>query len=290
MARSQTPAGAAALAGHTDEVVSLWRELVRWDPAVPTGTTPAVATAVVTAVMQALGRPQPLGWGTDPEVEKVIDVFATASGPIEVAMGHLVCLREAVHRVLGDLRPELGDDAPRLEAAANMILDRALAYAATIGTARLRDVTLADENTRLLNGRSLARDLAREISRAERHGRRVTVVVFDRAVVAPEGPAADLDLPPDESVQRSRLQELARAVEAAIRAGDCAYVDDGRIVAVLSDATSEVVPALVARVAQLGPRNLLWGAASYPDDVDVDEAGGVALLACAVERCVRQLP
>lgn len=275
--RSQPAAVAEFVAEHVDDVVQLWRELVTWDPSLPTGTTPAVATAVVTAVARALGRPQPLGWGTDPEVEKVIEVFATASGPVEVAIGHLVCLREALRRSLAQF--EAGDPSrvAENEAAVNMIIDRAIAHAATVATARLRDVTLADEYTQLPNQRALERDLAREVSRADRHGRGLTVVVFDR----PTARDADPDEPDDAAALRQALQELARAVQAAVRAGDSAYVAGGRIVVLLSETSDDVAPALSERVERIMDGALLCGAATFP----ADGSDASTLLVTAHDRC-----
>ena len=286
-ASANPPSAAAAtfLVEHVGDVVELWRELVRWDPAVPTGTTPAVATAVVTAVARALARPQPLGWGTDPEIEKVIDVFATASGPVEVAIGHLVCLREALRRVLSGFEAAAAEEgegphedpaqAADREAAVNMIVDRAIAHAASVATARLRDGSLADEHTGLPNRRSLERDLTREISRSERHGRGLTVAVFQ---------LRDVGLAEEEeegAAEVRRLQELARAVLAAIRADDSAYASARGVTVMLPETAEDVVPPLAARIERIAGRRLRCGWAMYPLDGTTAEA----LLAAADEKC-----
>ena len=75
-----------------------WRELCRWDPMLPPDNQPPIASAFIAAVCSALARPQPLGWGADPEIEKVSEVFAAAVGTLDVAIGQLVCLREALRR------------------------------------------------------------------------------------------------------------------------------------------------------------------------------------------------
>src|SRR3954452_10740209 len=59
---------AAFVGDHTDDIVETWRELVRWDPALPHGSTPAVASAVVTAVARRLGRPPALRLGAGSRV------------------------------------------------------------------------------------------------------------------------------------------------------------------------------------------------------------------------------
>ena len=50
----------------------------------------------------AVDNPQPLGWGPDPEIEKVVDVFAMSLASLDVVIGQLVCLGEALRRRMRD--------------------------------------------------------------------------------------------------------------------------------------------------------------------------------------------
>lgn len=110
------------------DVVAEWRELCVWDPMLPPDTAPPLATEVVCAVVDALGRPQPIGWGADPAVEGVIGAFVEQTGSVPVAIGQLVCLREAlVRRISARIPPaELAETTARL----HMALDRAIVLAA----------------------------------------------------------------------------------------------------------------------------------------------------------------
>src|SRR5438552_12221023 len=55
-----------------EEIAAEWRELCRWDPMLPPESAPPIAPALISAVADALDHPQPLGWGPDPEMEKVV--------------------------------------------------------------------------------------------------------------------------------------------------------------------------------------------------------------------------
>jgi GGDEF domain-containing protein len=288
---------AAFVGDHTEEIVDTWRELVRWDPALPHGSTPAVASAVVTAVARALARPEPFGWGEDPEVEKVVEVFATASGSVEVAVGHLVSLREALRRALTAFaeparsgaagaagqsaavwRASVVNAFDDLDGRINMIIDRAIAHAAVVTTARLREDAMSDPETGLPNRRALERDLFREVSRAERYGRGLRVGVM-RIPSEPATSPATVDL--TESASESAAA-IATALQRTIRAGDGAYMDGEQFVVILPEADDGVVPALVHRVESEGAV-LAWGSAAFPAD-GTDPHG---LLLLAEERCAQ---
>jgi len=242
-----------------------WRELCRWDPMLPPDNQPPIASAFIAAVCSALSRPQPLGWGADPEVEKVAEVFAAAVGTLDVAIGQLVCLREALRRRIAGRLPvhELVETTDRLQ----MVIDRAIGVAAARMTERLQQQAFVDALTGLLNRRALERDLRREAGRAARHHRRFSLMVIDldglKRVNDSEGHAAG----------DAYLKSLAQALRNALRIGDTAYRIGGDEFVVLLPETDEGRAAAVAqRVLAEGGPNFSWGSVTYPDDgEDLDE-------------------
>ncbi|MDQ1395606.1 MAG: hypothetical protein QOG64_865, partial [Acidimicrobiaceae bacterium] len=270
--RDAAASAAALLLAGADEIATEWRELCRWDPALPPESSPPIASAVIVAMAHALGRPQPLGWGPDPEVEKVIEVFATAVGSIEPAIGQLVCLREAVRRYLGErIRPEEAMDAT---AGFNMVVDRAIGLAASRTAERLRDDAVVDRLTGLPNSRALQRDGRREIGRAERYRRRLALMVLDLAGLGAINAASGYPAG-DEVVCR-----LARAIEDVLRVGDTAYrADDDQFALLLPEAGGEA-ESLAQRVEASDAPAFTWGMATFPDDGDTVER----LMAVADER------
>ena len=238
-----------------------WKELCRWDPMLPPDNQPPIASAFIAAVCSALGRPQPLGWGADPEVEKVAEVFAAAVGSLDVAIGQLVCLREALRRRIAGRLPvhELVETSDRLQ----MIIDRAIGVAAARMTERLQQQAFVDALTGLLNRRALERDLRREAGRAARHHRRFSLMVIDvdglKLVNDNDGHAAGDSL----------LKSLAQALRNALRIGDTAYRIGGDEFVVLLPETDEGRAESVAqRVMAEGGPNFSWGSVTYPDDGD----------------------
>ena len=159
-----------------DEIAAEWRELCRWDPMLPPESAPPIAPALISAVADALDHPQPLGWGPDPEMEKVVGAFTLSAGSLEVAIGELVCLGEALRRRLFDRIPEseMAETHIRLE----MLIDRAIGAAAQQAAVRTQVQTLIDAGTSLLNRHALDRDLRREIARAVRYRRALCLVVM----------------------------------------------------------------------------------------------------------------
>lgn len=153
-----------------------WVELCRWDPALPADNEPPLASSVVEAFEAALRHPQPLAWGDDTSFATAVESFLAVSSDLEVAVGQLVCLREAFRRVVV-LAP--ADEVRELHARADMIIDRGIVLAVRLGVARLKEQALIDELTGLLNRRALDRDLPVELSRAHRYKRQVAVVVID---------------------------------------------------------------------------------------------------------------
>jgi diguanylate cyclase (GGDEF)-like protein len=238
-----------------------WRELCRWDPMLPPDNQPPIASAFIAAVVSAMSRPQPLGWGADPEVEKVADVFAAAVGTLDVAIGQLVCLREALRRRIAGRLPvhELVETTDRLQ----MIIDRAIGVAAARMTERLQQQAYVDALTGLLNRRALERDLRREVGRAARHHRRFSLMVIDldglKRVNDTEGHAAG----------DAYLKSMAQAMRSATRIGDTAYRIGGDEFVVLLPETDEGRAERVAqRVLQEGGPQFSWGSVTYPDDGD----------------------
>src|SRR5436190_1097307 len=150
------------------DVTETWLELCRWDPMLPPDSTPPpIAPAVVAVVAAALRRPQPLGWGPDPDVERVTGAFAAKVGSIDVAVGQLVCLREALRRHLDPVVPAA--EQQEVAARVNMVIDRAIAVATSRMAERLRVQAFIDPLTGLSNRRAPQLDLVREIARAERY-------------------------------------------------------------------------------------------------------------------------
>jgi GGDEF domain-containing protein len=261
--------GAELVASGGDAIADIWRELCRWDPLLPPDSAPPIASAVISAIAAALARPQPLGWGTDPEVEKV-EVFATAVGSIDLAIGQLVCLREAVRRYMhGALPPE---DELEVNARFHIVVDRAIGTAANRTVERLRDEAVVDALTGLPNRRALDRDVRREIARSERYGHHFALVVVDACQLASvneeHGYAAG-----DEVLRR-----LAGALCDVLRTEDCAYRLASDEFVVLLPETGGPGLSLAERVRACGPPPFTWGSSFFPaDGASLEELLGVAI-------------
>ncbi len=117
---------------EADAVVREWEELCHWDPLLPHDSAPAGPRGIVEAVAEALQRPQPLGWGLDPALTSVMERFALRTGALEVAIGQLVCLREAFRRHLAGHLPPTEETESR--ARLDMIIDRSIWSAARAWT------------------------------------------------------------------------------------------------------------------------------------------------------------
>ncbi|HUQ39339.1 MAG TPA: diguanylate cyclase [Acidimicrobiales bacterium] len=247
------------LLAEAEEVEADWRELCKWDPMLPPDSQPPIAAAVIAGIAEALGRPQPLGWGADPEVEKVAEVFATAVGAIDIVIGQLVCLREVVRRrITTRVAPdELAETDDRL----HMVIDRAITVAACHTAERLQEQAYTDSLTGLMNRRALERDLRREAGRAARYGRRFGLVVIDmdglKAVNDNEGHLAG-DL---------RLRGLADAIQESLRIGDAAYrVGGDEFVVLLPETDDAPLHAVIERIEAAGAPPFSWGSVAFPDD------------------------
>jgi GGDEF domain-containing protein len=156
-----------------DGVVDEWVELCRWDPELPADNRPPIPASVVAAVAAALERPQPLGWGLDPALESTAQAYVLNHEHLDVAVAQLVCLREAFERRVVDQLPA----GEQLEAARRltMIIHRLMTVVVRAGVADLRAQAFADAVTGLGNERAYELDLRRELARAARHGRPLTV-------------------------------------------------------------------------------------------------------------------
>jgi diguanylate cyclase (GGDEF)-like protein len=260
-----TPATRGMYGLDVHAVTETWLELCKWDPMLPPDSTPpAIAPGLVAVIIDALGRPQPLGWGPDPDVERITEAFAAKVGSIDLVIGQLVCLREAMRRHLERTAP--ADDEREVAARVNMVIDRAIAVAARRTAARLRVQAFIDPLTGLSNRRALQVDLVREIGRANRYGRRFSLIVVDldglKQVNDTEGHAAG-----DE-----RLRALASALHQVLRVGDAAYRIGGDEFVVLLPETTEDRADLVAhRAIDSGAPPFSWGTATYPSDAAVPD-------------------
>ena len=242
---------AGLLRADVEGIVNDWRELCRWDPMPPPQSNPPIAAALVSALADALEHPQPLGWGPDPEMEKVVGAFTLSAGSLDIAIGELVCLGESLRRRLFDRIPdaEVDETHMRLE----MIIDRAIGAAAQHAAARAEMHTLIDNATGLLNRYALDRDLRREVARAQRYRRRICVLVICVT---------------DETT----VPGFASALREGVRAGDLAYrVAGDELAAILAESDPIVGDAVVGRLEAGGAPAFTYGIAAYPDDGEDSE-------------------
>src|SRR5947199_889241 len=250
-AERQPLAIAKLLRDDLEGTVDAWRELCRWDPMLPPHSNPPIAVALLSALADALEHPQPLGWGPDPEMEKVVGAFTLSAGSLDIAIGQLVCLGESLRRRLFDRIPdgEVDETHMRLE----MIIDRAIGAAAQQAAARAEMQTLIDSSTGLLNRYALERDLRRELARSVRYRRPVCLVVLCVA-------------------NGQMLPALASAIREGVRAGDLAYrLDHDEVAAILAESTAGVGATVAARLEAGGAPKFSYGLAAHPDDGDDPE-------------------
>ena len=244
-------------------VAADWRRLCRWDPELPADADPPAPEPVIAALVDALRRPQPLGWGADPGVAEAVESFTDRAGPL--AIGELICLGEAVRRRLRGRIPD--DEQDETGARLQMTLDRALACAARWASARLEEAASMDFLTGLGNRRSFDRDLRRELGRCARHGTGFAVVVLDvdglKTFNDTEGHAAG----------DARLTALAGGVQATVRREDTAYRIGGDEFAVLlPGANARQAERVMTRVAAACSVPFTYGVATSPADGFVADA------------------
>ncbi len=155
------------------------------------------------------------------------------------------------------------EEWPETDDRMHMVIDRAIAVAATRTAERLQEQAFLDPLTGLLNRRALERDIRREAGRAARYGRRFGIVMIDldglKRINDVEGhPAGD-----------ERLRQLADGVAEVLRLGDAAYrVGGDEFVLMLPDTDDAAIRTVVERVAESGAPVFSWGAAVFPEDGD----------------------
>jgi GGDEF domain-containing protein/CheY-like chemotaxis protein len=254
---------------EASSVVEDWQELCRWDPLLPPDSQPPLAQQVVDAVAEALERPQPLGWGPDPALASVVEMFAASSGAVDVAIGQLVCLREAFRRhVAGHVPPaEEAESRDRID----MIIDRAIWSASRVAAARLQRHITFDPLTGLGNRRSFDQDVERELGRAVRYQRDLTVLLLGPPAL--ERP----DLEGDDDGE-AVVRRIAGLLAANVRGQDGVYRFGPATFGLLLPETDRAgAHALLDRLrGGLGP-DVTAGLASFPDDAD--DAVGLLLVA-----------
>ena len=273
--RAPALSAARLLDDETAEVADDWRQLCQWDPELPPDADPPAPETVIAALADALRRPQPLGWGADPIVTEAIDAFTDRAGPL--AIGELVCLREAVSRRLRGRIP--AEEREETWARLQMAIDRAMATAARQAFVRLEELASMDFLTGVGNRRSFEEDLRRELGRNSRHGTGFAVVVLDvdglKGINDTEGHAAG-----DAS-----LRAVARAVQASVRLEDTVYRIGGDEFAVLlPGASARQVERIMSRVATVSAVPFSWGASTSLADGPTAES----LVAAADRRLYRR--
>ena len=240
-------------------VADEWVELCRWDPLLPPDSVPPDATHLVEAVADALTRPQPLGWGPDPALQKVTEELAVRVGQVDVVVGQLICLREALRRRLAGHVPPAEEVETR--ARLHMVIDRAIWTAARVASARLQQLALTDPLTGLGNRRAFEEDLARELAATTRHGRSLALVMADldglKAINERDGHGAG-DV---------AIRSLAAAMAGAKRQQDGAYrIGGDEFAVVLPDSGAEGVARLLDAMKADGVPAAAFGAALAPDE------------------------
>lgn len=252
---------------QADRLKRRWEELCRWDPALPPDAEPALAESMVRALGAAFERPQPLGWGLDPALEPTAEAFAVNAGSIDAALAQLVCLHEAFLRVVIDETPIADRDESR--SRLDMIIHRTMVVAGRASVTRLAEEALTDPLTGIHNRRAFDLDLEREVSRARRHGRPLTLAVID---------VDGLKEINDRSGHRAgdeTLRAVANALGTTARQEDGAYRiggDEFALILVDAEVADEDVVADRLRAAgappcSVGVASLAPGLAATPGDL-----------------------
>jgi diguanylate cyclase (GGDEF)-like protein len=258
---------------EASSVVEDWQELCRWDPLLPPDSEPPLARNVVDAVAEALERPQPLGWGADPALTAVMEMFAAGSGAIDVAIGQLVCLREAFRRHVAGHVPQAEEAESRDRV--DMIIDRAIWTASRVAAARLQRQLAFDPLTGLGNRRSFDDDLDREVNRAVRYGRHLTLLLLGLPALEAAGV-----LPTDDDGAEAVVRRIAGTLASNVRSQDGVYrVGAATFGLVLPETDGAGASRLTDRLrGGFGP-DVTVGMASFPADGD-----DVVSLLLAAER------
>ena len=255
---------------HTAKLTAEWLELCRWDPMLPPDVDLPLGEELIGAMALAMAEPQPLGWGPDPDVERVSERFGEASASLDVAIGELVCLRSTLTRAMALEVP--AEHLVEVLERMNMIIDRAVQVVASETADRLQREALVDPLTALLNRRALERDGRRESGRAARYGHDFSVMVIDldglKEVNDTEGHLAG-DI---------RLRLLSSCLLQSLRTSDSAYrIGGDEFVLLLPEMETSGTAAVAERIIAHGAPPFSWGAALYgADGSDVESLIGVA--------------
>lgn len=244
---------------EAEAVTRDWEELCRWDPLLPPDAQPPIARLVVDAVADALQRPQPIGWGPDPALNQVTEMFAANAGSVDIAVGQLICLREAFRRhVAGHVPP--GEEAES-HARVDMILDRAIWVASRVAAARLERQSQFDPLTGLPSRGAFDRDLERELGRARRYARPLSLV----AVEVPGVRAGD-EIEVDAEAQ---VRRVSATLVTNVRAQDVVYrTGPSTFAIVVPETDGRGVGHLVERLRNVPMPCVAYGAATFPGDGD----------------------
>lgn len=241
---------------EAEAVAREWEELCRWDPLLPPDSRPPLARVVVEAVGDALERPQPIGWGPDPALTSVMEMFAAGTGAIDVAVGQLVCLREAFRRHLAGHVPPAEEAESR--ARVDMIIDRAIWSASRVAAARMQRQLSFDPLTGLGNRRAFDDDVLAELARSHRYGRAMTVVLL--------GPPMLDRLDLDESAE-AVVRRLAGLFAHNVRRQDGVYrLAPATFAMVLPETDGAGARRLVERLRTGFGTDVTVGMATAPDD------------------------
>lgn len=248
------------LAHGREELLRHWAELCRWDPMLPPESEPLVPEELLDTLAEAVQRPQPLGWGADPGLERTVAQFTAAAGSVEVAVEQLVCLRQAAVATLMPRVP--AGEVAETQSRIHMLIDRAIGLVVRQSASKLETEAYTDPLTGLRNRRALERDLRRELRRADRYRRPVTVVVLDvdglKVVNDRDGHLAG-DL---------LLKGLTACFLEGLRQTDIAYRMGGdEFAMILPETDAPDAHMLLQRIAERAP-SFSWGTASVPIDGD----------------------
>ena len=255
---------------NTGKLAADWVELCRWDPMLPPEIDVPLAEDMLAAMALAMAEPQPLGWGPDPDVERVAERFGEASSSLDIAIGQLVCLRATLTRVLA--AEVSGEHLVEVLDRMHMIVDRAVQVVASETADRLQREALVDPLTGLLNRRALERDGRRETGRAARYGHDFSLMVIDldglKEVNDNEGHLAG-DI---------RLRLLSSCLLQSLRTSDSAYrIGGDEFVLLLPEMETSGTATVAERIAAHGAPPFSWGAALYgADGSDLESLIGVA--------------
>ena len=252
-----TLAAALLIDAEAADLADDWRQLCIWDPELPPDAEPPGPEPVIAALVDALRRPQPLGWGTDPRVAEAMDDFTERAGPL--AVDELVCLREAISRRLRGRLPDA--EADETWSRLQMTMDRAMARAARRAFEQLEQAACVDALTGILNRRSFERDIRRELGRAARHGGGFCLVMLDLDGLKHVNDTLG------HNAGDARLRALAAAIRSTVRSADSAYrVGGDEFAVLLPGATAEQAATVLERVAAASAVPFTCGVAVYPVD------------------------